>query len=329
MLANPTLTAVPGLKVGHWTNREGATGCTVILCPQGAVGGVDVRGSAPGTRENQLLNPVNTVQTVHAILLSGGSAFGLAAADGVMQWLEAHGHGFDVGVARVPIVPGAVIFDLPLGDPKARPDAAAGFAACEAATEAPVAQGIVGAGTGATAGDVLGFKQSTKSGLGSAARELPGGVIVAALAVVNPFGEVRDPVTGRVLAGARRPEGGFVDTLEMLAAFSAQTHASLANDHPEIRNTTLAVVATNAALTKPGATKVAQMAHDGLARVIRPIHTMFDGDTIFALSLGDKPGNVSLVGAVAAEVVAEAVLNGVRAAEGLAGLPAARDLGVL
>ncbi len=319
---NGTLTDVTGLAVGHWTNTEGGTGCTAILCPPGTVAGVDVRGSAPGTRETDLLNPINMVQTVDAIMLAGGSAYGLAAADGAMRWLEEHGRGFDVGVARVPIVPAAVIFDLPVGRPDVRPDSAAGYAACEAAQTGPVAQGNIGAGTGATIGKVMGFNRSMKSGLGSASREIGGGIVVAALAVVNAFGEVRDPDTGHILAGPRQPNGGFADTVKTMEGFLGQTLASLRAG----TNTTLAVVATNAALTKTGATKVAQMTHDGLARVIRPLHTMFDGDTVFALSAGDKQADVSLIGSLAAEVVAEAVLAGVRAATALGGLPAWSDL---
>ncbi len=318
---NGTLTDVPGLKVGHWTNLEAATGCTVVLCPEGAVAGVDVRGSAPGTRETDLLNPINAVERVHAVLLGGGSAFGLAAADGVMRWLEEHGYGFDVGVAKVPIVPAAILFDLGIGSAKIRPDSAAGYAACEATTEGPVALGNVGAGTGATVGHALGFKQVTKTGLGSASRQVAGGVVVSALVAVNAFGDVYHPKTQEVIAGTRRIGAqGFLNSEEFIQGMMGQTLAQVA------RNTTLAVVATNAALTKTTATKVAQMAHDGLARTIRPIHTMFDGDTVFALSLGDKEAHVNLIGALAAEVLAEAVVSAATSAESLAGIPAARDL---
>jgi L-aminopeptidase/D-esterase-like protein len=320
---NGTLTDVPGLAVGHWTNLEAGTGCTVIVCPPGTVGGVDVRGSAPGTRETDLLHPINVVQLVDAIVLAGGSAYGLAAADGVMRWLEEKGRGVDVGVARVPIVPAAVVFDLPLGRPDVRPDAAAGYAACQAAGTGSVPQGNIGAGTGATIGKAAGFNNATKGGLGSASVQTPGGIVVAALVVVNAFGEVRNPATGNVMAGPRNPAGGFFDTVEILVNVFGQTIASLRLG----TNTTLAVVATNAALTKSAATKVAQMAHDGLARTIRPAHTMFDGDTVFALSAGDKPADTNLIGALAADVTAQAVLAGVRAAESLGGLPAARDLG--
>ena len=319
---NTSITAVSGISVGHWTNPEAATGCTVILCPAGAVAGVDVRGSAPGTREIALLDPLCTVQKVNAILLSGGSAFGLAAADGVMRWLEERGHGFDAGVAKVPIVPAAILFDLGMGRADVRPDAAAGYLACQSASTSPVAQGNVGAGTGATVGKMLGFGQATKGGLGSAARTIGKGIVVAALVAVNAVGDVINPATNTIIAGARRPVvGGFADSMTFAESYLGQTLAEMAN-----RNTTLAVVVTNVALTKVGATKVAQMAHDGLARTIRPVHTAYDGDTIFALSAGDKEGDASLVGAVAADVLAQAVINAIWAAEKLHGIPAARDL---
>jgi L-aminopeptidase/D-esterase-like protein len=322
---NETLTAIPGLTVGHWTNLDCGTGCTVVLCPDGAVAGVDIRGGAPGTRETSLLDPACVIDKVHAVLIGGGSAYGLSAADGVMRWLEERGNGFDVGVAKVPIVPAAILFDLPVARADVRPDAAAGYAACEAASNAPVAQGNVGAGTGASCGKALGFKQATKGGLGSAALRLDSGVIVAALVAVNAFGDVRDPSTGRIIAGARRKDGaGFADAMAHLAAEDGRTIAQLAEQQLG-QNTTLAIVATNAALTKNHATKVAQMAHNGLARVIRPIHTMLDGDTIFALSLGEARADISLLGELAAEAVSQAVINAVLAAEPLGGLPCARD----
>ena len=314
------ITDVPGIRVGHWTNLEAATGCTVVLCTDGAVGGVDVRGGAPGTRETDLLNPVNVVEKVHAILLGGGSAFGLAAADGVMRWLEEQGIGFDAGVARVPIVPAAILFDLGFGSAKVRPDAASGYAACAAASDGPVAQGNVGAGTGATCGKMLGPLQAMKSGLGSASRQIEGGAIVAAVVAVNAAGDVYDPRTGRIVAGARKPGGkGFFNES---GANAPSPGANLLAG----TNTTIAVVATNAALSKIGATKVAQMAHDGLARAIRPAHMMFDGDTVFALSTGRVQADLSRIGAVAADVLAEAVLAAVLAAETLHGLPAVRNL---
>jgi L-aminopeptidase/D-esterase-like protein len=318
---NGTLTDVAGLTVGHWTNLEAGTGCTVIVCPPGTVAGVDVRGSAPGTRETDLLNPINMVQQVDAIVLSGGSAFGLAAADGAMRWLEEHGRGIDVGVAHVPIVPAAVIFDLPFLRADVRPGAAEGYAACQAANAGPVAQGNIGAGTGATVGKAAGFNLSVKSGLGCASLQTPSGIVVAALAVVNAFGEIRDPDTGQIVAGPRNPAGGFFDTVQLMVNIFSKPFAP----PPAGTNTTLAVVATNAILTKTAATKVAQMAHDGLARTIRPVHTMFDGDTIFALATGNMAADTNVIGTLAADAVAQAVLAGVRAAARLGGLPAAGD----
>jgi L-aminopeptidase/D-esterase-like protein len=319
------ITDVAGLKVGHYTDRQGITGCTVVLCEGGAVGGVDVRGSAPGTRETDLLRPMNLVQQVHAVLLTGGSAYGLDAAGGVMRWLEERGVGFDVGVGVVPIVPAAVLFDLTIGDPKARPDASAGYQACRAATDGPVAEGCVGAGTGATVGKLLGPKFATKSGLGTASVRIGKGIVVGAIVAVNAFGDVVDPETGAILAGTRKPVvGGFVNTAQRMQGDLGQMVLAIAS-------TTLAVVATDAYLTKEAANKVAQMAHDGLARSIRPVHTMFDGDTVFALATGQltKKGSgadPSVVGTAAADVLAQAVVRAVQQAESLGGLPAARDL---
>jgi len=322
------ITDVKGIKVGHYTDREGVTGCTVVLCEGGAVGGVDVRGSAPGTRETDLLRPVNLVQEVHAVLLSGGSAYGLDAASGVMRWLEERGVGFDVGVGVVPIVPAAVLLDLTIGDPKARPDAEAGYQACQSATDGPVAEGSVGAGTGATVGKLLGPKFATKSGLATASIKIGKGIVVGAIVAVNALGDVVDPDTSTILAGTRKPVvGGFLNTAKQMQGDLGQTILGLAN-------TTLAVVATNVYLTKEEANKVAQMAHDGLARSIRPVHTMFDGDTVFALSTGKPPKKGSgadptittVVGIAAADVLARAVVRAVQQAESLGGVPAARDL---
>ncbi len=318
---NHTLTDVSGLTVGHWTDAEAATGCTVVLCgEEGAVAGVDVRGSAPGTRETDLLDPVNAVQRVHAVLIGGGSAFGLDAAAGVMRWLESHGRGVEVGSLRVPLVPAAVLFDLPVGRSDVRPDAAAGEAACEAASTAPVPQGSVGAGTGATVGKMLGFERATKSGLGSASLRLAGGVTVGAVVAVNAAGDVVDPASGAVLAGPRLPGGGFARTSEWLREHAAGIGIG--------GSTTLAVVATDADLSKAEATKVARMAHDGLARTIDPVHTMLDGDAVFALATGaaGAAADVTAVGAAAATVLAQAVLAAARAATGLAGIPAAGEL---
>lgn len=322
---NETLTAVSGLAVGHWTDREAGTGCTVVLCGQdGAVAGVDVRGSAPGTRETDLLVPLNLIDRVHAVVLSGGSAFGLDAAGGVMRWLEERQLGCDMGVCRVPIVSAAVLFDLRVGRADVRPGAAAGYAACEAATAAAVPRGSVGAGTGATVGKVLGPERATKGGVGSAAVRLGGGGVVAALVAVNAGGDVIDPESGDVVAGARGDDGAFVRAARLLHYRDAALRAPG-------ENTTLGVVATDAVLTKVEATKMAQMAHDGLARAIDPVHTMHDGDTVFALATGTlgKRLDVSLVGAVAAHVLAAAVVDAVRSAEGLAGVPAARELGAV
>jgi L-aminopeptidase/D-esterase-like protein len=319
---NGTLTDIPDLHVGHWTDRDAATGCTVILCPaEGAVAGVDVRGFAPGTRETALLDPTCMVEQVHAILLSGGSAFGLAAADGVMRWLEERNRGFETGVARVPIVPAAILFDLGVGRADLRPDAAAGYAACDAASADPVAMGSVGAGTGATLGKLNGLGFAMKGGVGSASRHLGSGIVVAALVAVNAVGDVIDPAHGQILAGARQTDGSFADSMTILAGRLAQDFRDISG-----RNTTLAVVAANVALSKAEATVVARMAHDGLARAIRPIHTSFDGDTVFALATGEIHAPPSLIGAVAADVLAEAVIHAVRAAEGLHGIPSISDL---
>ncbi len=330
-----TLVDVPGLRVGHWTNRAGATGCTVILCTQGAVAGVDVRGGAPGTRETDLLRPENRVEQVHAIVLAGGSAFGLAAADGVMLRLEAQGVGFDTGFARIPIVPAAILFDLAVGNPAARPGAEAGALACDDALCAhgaeAVAQGNVGAGTGASVGKGLGLRHACKGGLGSASLCTASGLVVAALAVVNAFGAVSDPATGRTVAGVRRldAQGAFAGWEDPVALLAAGVQ-------PDFRpgNTTLAVVATNALLSKNEVTRVAQLAQDGLARTIRPVHTGIDGDVVFALALGHAgdatapaPG-CDLVGVLAADLLADAILNAVYAAEDAYGLPAARSLPV-
>jgi L-aminopeptidase/D-esterase-like protein len=316
-----TLTDVPGVKVGHATDLEGLTGCTVALCEEGAVAGVDQRGGAPGTRETDLLRPLHLVQEVHALLLAGGSAFGLAAADGVMRYLEERSVGFDARVARVPIVPAAVLFDLDVGDPQARPDAALGYAACQAASEEPVAEGNVGAGTGATVGKILGAGRAMKSGLGSASVSLGGGLVVGALMAVNALGDVIDPHSGAILAGTRQPHADApADTLVVMKSILD------GSPPPFPANTVIGVVATNARLTKEQANKVAQMAQDGVARTIRPAHTMFDGDTLFALSTGRQRADVNLVGAYAAEAVAEAIVRAVKAAKGAGGLPAWRDL---
>jgi len=315
------LTAIPGIRVGHGTDEMGCTGCTVVLCPEGTVGGVDIRGSAAGTRELDALSPMHLVPHVHGVLFAGGSAFGLDAAGGVMRYLEEHGIGFDVQVTRVPIVPAAILFDLRLGDAFARPDGSMAYAACQQATAGPFPEGSVGAGTGATVGKLFGISQATKSGLGSAALNLPGGLKVAALAVVNAFGDVRDPATGVLLAGAR--EAPDSSTLADTAA--AMRRGVLPRGYkPE--NTTLALVATNARLTKLEATKIAQMAQHGLVRAISPVHTTLDGDLVISLATGEVEAETNEVGVAAAEAVTEAILRAVKTATSLGGLPAWRDL---
>lgn len=315
---------VPGVLVGHATDPVGVTGCTAILfdAPDGtgAVVGVDVRGGAPGTRETDLLAPTATVSEVHAILLTGGSAFGLAAATGVVRSLEERGVGYDVGVARVPIVPAAVIFDLSVGDPSARPDEATGHEAASNARSHDFPRGSVGAGTGATVGKMLGPDRAMKGGLGSASVALEGGLVVAALAVVNALGDVKDPQTGERLAGPRLDDGTLADSLDHLPTAAGRIGRA--------QNTTLGLVATNAPLTKTEATRVARAAHDGLARAIEPVHTGFDGDTVFAASLA-APGvaaSPDVVGAWGARLMDQAVADAVLEAEGLPDLPSASDL---
>lgn len=313
------LTSVAGVKVGHFTEGRRPTGCSVVLVEDGAVCGVDVRGGAPGTRETDLLRPENSVERVHAVVLSGGSAFGLDAASGVVRFLEERRVGLPVGQARVPIVPAAILFDLGLGDWTVRPDAGSGYAAAKAASSAAVPEGNVGAGAGATVGKLRGLERAMKAGLGTASLVLPGGAVVGALVAVNAFGDIVDPANGRIVAGLRRVDGrGIEGTLEALLG------GAVADGRGE--NTVIGVVATTAGLGKPQAQKVAQMAHDGLARCVRPSHTPWDGDTLFALSTGDLPADTLLVGAAAAEVVARAVLRAALSARGLPGLPAASDL---
>ncbi|MEJ8824147.1 P1 family peptidase [Variovorax humicola] len=323
-----TITDVAGIEVGHFSDTRRPTGCTVILAREGAVGGVDVRGAAPGTRETDLLAPGNLVERVHGVMLAGGSAWGLAAADGAVRWLEEHGVGMDVRYGTLPIMPAAVLFDLPMGDPRIRPDATAGYAACEAASRQPPAEGNVGAGSGALVGKLFGIDRAMKGGVGTGSVTVAG-VTMGALIVCNALGDVIDPDTGRVVAGARTADGrALLDTRRAL----------LRGDLPQPllagTNTTLGVVATDAVLTKVQANRLAMVAHDGLARSINPVHTMSDGDTLFALatcrapSTGATPG-MTVLSAMAAEVVARATLRAVRAAESLTigslHAPAARD----
>ncbi|WP_298818197.1 P1 family peptidase [Chloroflexus sp.] len=317
----PAITDVRGVLVGHAADADALTGVTVVLTPDGATAGVDVRGGAPGTRETDLLDPVNLVQQVNAVVLTGGSAFGLAAATGVVSWLHERGYGFDVGLTRVPIVPAAVIFDLGIGRPDVWPDAAMGYAAC-AAAEASVPEGSVGAGIGATVGKVGGMTTAMRGGVGTWSETLANGVTVGALAVVNAFGDVVDP-QGRLIAGALGPGQQLIGTGALLRnGLSRQSFADSTG-----QNTTIAVVATDARLDKAAARRLAIMAQDGLSRSIRPAHSPFDGDTVFALATGvlDAPPLVTL-GAVAADVLAIAIARAVQMATTAAGVPAARDL---
>jgi L-aminopeptidase/D-esterase-like protein len=311
---------VPGVLVGHATDEDGTTGCTAVLFenPEGAIVGVDVRGSSPGTRETDRLGPIGAVRGTHALLLTGGSAFGLAAADGVVRFLEEKGIGLDVGVARIPLVSAAVLFDVVIGDPAVRPDADMGYRAAASATSGDFAQGSVGAGAGATVGKVLGLERAMKGGVGSASVRLDDGLVVGALAAVNAFGEIRDPRTRKVIAGPRLEDGTLGDTVELLPQVADRLRWG--------ESTTLGIVATNARLTKPQANKVAQMAHDGLARAIYPVHTTVDGDIVFAAGTGEVESAPDIVGAWGARVIEDAIVRAVLAAEGSNGIPAARDL---
>jgi L-aminopeptidase/D-esterase-like protein len=320
------ITDVAGIEVGHFTDTRRPTGCTVVITREGAVGGVDVRGAAPGTRETDLLAPTNLVDRVHGILLAGGSAWGLDAATGVVQWLEEQGVGYPVGNARLPLVPGAVLFDLMVGDASIRPDAAAGYRACELASTKAPAEGNVGAGTGAAVGKVFGIERAMKGGIGTASVTVDG-ITVGALIACNALGDVIDPETMQVIAGARTRNGkSLVDTRRAL----------LRGEPPKPllagTNTTIGVIATDAVITKVQATRLATMGHDGLARSINPVHTMSDGDTLFMLGTGraGKSLGMMVLGTMVAQVVAIAVARAARAARGITvgklHLPAAADL---
>lgn len=327
------ITAVDGLELGHHTLDERMTGCTVVVAREGAIGGVDVRGGSPGTREIALLDPVNRVERVNAVVLSGGSAFGLSTADGVMRYLDEQNVGHPVGRGKVvPIVTGAILFDLGLeGDRKIRPGPECGYAAAAGASTATAAEGSVGAGAGATVGKMQGAGRSMRGGFGTASITLESGLTVAAAVAVNAVGDIIDPATGEVVAGALAPDGSFVDMRRVLrgevpdpADPDAAAEATTAGG-----NTTIGIVATNAVLSKTESTKVAQMAQDGFARAIYPAHTAGDGDTVFSLATGrwDGEANVSVVGALAADVMAEAILRAVRMAESLDGIPSVSELG--
>ena len=315
----PAITDVPGVRVGHAHDREALTGCTVLLLPEGTVGGVDVRGGGPGTRETDLLDPTAMVAAVHAIALCGGSALGLAAASGVAEWLREHGVGFNTGIARIPIVPAAVIFDLLIGRADAWADAALGRAACAAASTT-AEEGCVGVGAGAAVGKLLGPAGAMKSGVGTWSETLADGTVVGALVVCNAWGDVYDEAGGTILAGTRQPGSNtFADARQLLRQPAYQAGLQLMAG----QNTTLAVVATTARLSKAETSKLAQMAQDGLARAIRPVHTPFDGDTVFALATGQQPAlPLAVLGAVAADVVARAIERSVRLATPMGGLPA-------
>jgi L-aminopeptidase/D-esterase-like protein len=323
MMPNNTLTAVLGMRVGHYTHRAGGTGCTVILCPDGTVGGVDQRGGAPGTRETDLLRPTHRVEIVNAVVLAGGSAFGLAAADGAMRFLAERGIGYQTGTGHtVPIIPAAILFDLDVGEQQdICPDANMGYAACEMATDAPVIQGSVGAGTGARVGALRGNALATKGGIGSAAISIDDELVVAALIAVNAVGDVLDE-SGEILAGLRTEP----DQREFVGMLNAMRDLARVPPTPQRQNTVIGVVATNARLTKEEANKLAQMGNAGVARAINPAHTLYDGDTLFALATGAIPANVTVVGAFAAEVVAQAIRQAVRQAASLGGIKALQDL---
>lgn len=311
---------IGGLKVGHAQDREAATGCSVIICEEGATVGVDVRGGAPATRETDLLNPVNMVDRVHAVFLAGGSAFGLDAAAGVMQYLEEHDIGFDAGVTRVPIVCGAALFDLAVGDHRVRPDKQMGYEASKNASDQKSRQGCIGAGTGASVGKILGMKRAMKSGLGCFAMQYEE-LTVGAMVAVNCLGDVMDPRSGKKIAGLLDDDmRSLADTEEIMIGSYAGGESLFSG------NTTIGVVATNAVLTKAQAAKVASMAHNGYARTMRPAHSMYDGDTIFAMSCGNVFADLSAVGLLAARVMERAVIAAVEHATGLCGLITCGDL---
>ena len=323
MAANNTITAVPGIAAGHWTDADAATGCTVILCGNTATGGVAVRGGSPGTHETDLLNPIRRVDRVHAVLLSGGSAFGLAATTGVLRWLEERGVGFETPHGPVPIVPAAILYDLGLGRADVHPDANAGYAACVGTNNhSPLPSGSVGAGTGATVAKALGVAGVVKGGIGSACCTLPEGITVAATVAVNAWGGIYAPRDGSLVAGPRRNDGSMADPI------TAILNGEYPPDATAMTNTTIGVVATDAMLDKAQANFVASTAHDGLALAIRPCHTPGDGDTMFCVATGrhDAPPNLTTIVTAATHVTALAILDAIRSAKGLAGIPAVSEL---
>ena len=324
------LTAIAGVKVGHHTLKERPTGCTVVLIEQGAVGGLDVRGGAPGTYDTALLNPFAANQQIHAIVLSGGSAFGLETNGGVRRYLEERGIGIRFGGQTIPIVTGAILFDLPIGDGKIRPNAECGYTAAKAANSDAVTEGNVGAGAGATVGKLGGRERAMKAGIGSAEIRLQDGVIVSALVAVNAVGDIIDPASGKVVAGLRTEDGkALADVRTQLTTRPAiRKSASGGDDATAIANTTLGIVATNATLTKTQVNRVAQIAHNGFAKAIVPVHTASDGDAIFAFATGAVTGNADadLIAWAASEAIAQAIVRAARAATSIPGYPAARDI---
>ena len=331
MRQNSSITDVPGIKVGHLQNQQVLTGCTVILCEEGAVAGISQRGGAPGTRETDLLKPMRLVEKVHAVLLSGGSAFGLDAAAGVMQYLEERSFGFSTSHAKVPIVPAAILYDLALGDPKVRPDKKMGYTACTHATSEKPQEGNFGAGIGATVGNIFGIRQAMKGGIGTSSRKIGAGVSIGAIVAVNPFGDVVDYHDRRILAGARnilvnQSHGGkesfFCDTLKVMTSSIVRTLFTMRRKE----NTVIGVIATNAALTRDEAIRLAETASDGIALTIQPAFTMFDGDTVFSLSTGKKKLDINVLCAIAPFVFADAIISAVMHAEPLGGLPSAQEI---
>lgn len=324
------ITDIKNIKIGHAQNFKAVTGCTVILCEKGAVAGVVQSGGGPGTRETDAIRPGHFVEKAHAILLSGGSAFGLSAADGVMKYLEEKKIGVNVGVTHVPIVPSAILFDLMIGDAKIRPDAEMGYQACVNATDENFVSGCVGAGTGATVGKPLGMISAVKSGIGSACIEIGKGIFVGAVVAVNAFGDVVDPSTGQIVAGTRSIEKGpiklgkgvFADTRKVMQSMLGKTAIGFASR----QNTVIGCVITNVSFSADETERLAKMGHNGLVRSIRPANTMFDGDTIFALSVGQKKANLNIVGAFAAQAVEEAILDAIQSAKEMAGIPSVHEL---
>lgn len=322
-----SITDINGITVGQAENTEALTGCSVVICKAGAVGGVNQRGGAPGTRETDLLRPMHLVEKVHAVMLAGGSAFGLDAAGGAMQYLEEHKIGFNIGPAIVPIVPAAILYDLAVGNPKIRPDKQMGYQACQQATEQKPQEGNHGAGTGASVGKIMGMGQAMKSGIGTSSREIAPGVAIGALVAVNAFGDVVDYHSNQIIAGTRSMVKGplkigkdklFADTLEIMRSKLGRTVLSFASK----QNTIIGVIATNATLDKEGANKFAEAASNGIALSVRPAFTMLDGDTIFSLATCKKQADINLLCAFAPFVFADAIISAVNNAETAGGLPA-------